>query len=421
MMKRVLYTLLLILAAGPLLQGQTVQELERRRKETLQQLETTSKILSETKKDQRNSLNKLNVLNRNIQERNKLINNIEKEIGALEREMNTLSSETRKMERQLQQLRKDYANTVRETYVSHSIYSKIMFVLSADNFDQSFRRMRYLQEFANYRKHQAAEIERTKTELQQKTELLAAHKLTQEEIRQKQASEKKKLEVDKRKEDLALGELKKKEGSLRKEQQRQQKIANELNRKIEQLIAEEIRKQEEKAKKEKPVVTEKKDTKTTTTPGRSSGSEHTLTKEQQLISGNFAANAGRLPWPTERGFISGKFGVQPHPVLKYVTINNKGIYIQTPSGTQARAVFEGVVTNLFTVSASNYAIIVQHGQYRTVYSNLTDVLVRVGQKVSAKQNLGRIYTDPDNDNKTEMYFQIWKDRNILNPESWIAR
>lgn len=113
--------------------------------------------------------------------------------------------------------------------------------------------------------------------------------------------------------------------------------------------------------------------------------------------------------------------MQPHPVLKYVTINNKGIYIQTPSGTQARAVFEGVVTNLFTVSASNYAIIVQHGQYRTVYSNLTDVLVRVGQKVSAKQNLGRIYTDPDNDNKTEMYFQIWKDRNILNPESWIAR
>jgi septal ring factor EnvC (AmiA/AmiB activator) len=420
MMKRILYTLLILFTAGCFVQGQTVQELERRRKETLQQLETTSKILSETKKDQRNSLNKLNVLNRNIQERNKLINNIEKEIGALEREMNTLTTETRKMERELQQLKKDYANTVRETYVSHSIYSKIMFVLSADNFDQSFRRMRYLQEFANYRKHQAAEIERTKTELQQKTELLAAHKLTQEEIRQKQASERKKLEGDKRKEDVALGELKKKEGSLRKEQQRQQKIANDLNRKIEQLIAEEIRKQEEKAKKEKTVAADKSDTKTSA-PARSSGTENTLTKEQKLISGNFAANAGRLPWPTERGFISGKFGVQPHPVLKYVTINNKGIYIQTPSGTQARAVFEGVVTNMFTVSASNYAIIVQHGQYRTVYSNLTDVLVRVGQKVSAKQNLGRIYTDPDNDNKTEMYFQIWKDRNILNPESWIAR
>ncbi|MDX9749274.1 MAG: M23 family metallopeptidase, partial [Paludibacter sp.] len=102
-------------------------------------------------------------------------------------------------------------------------------------------------------------------------------------------------------------------------------------------------------------------------------------------------------------------------------INNKGIYIQTPSGTQARAVFEGTVSKLFTVPGSNYAIIVQHGQYWTVYSNLVDVGVRVGQKVSAKQNLGRIYTDPENDNKTELYFQIWRDRNILNPESWITR
>ncbi len=419
MMKRIIYSIVFFALLIPALDAQSVQELERRRKEALRQLETTGKILSETRRDQRNSLNKLNVLNKNIKERNQLITTIQKEIGALEREMNTLSSETRKMERQLHHLKEEYAHTVRETYINRSIYSKIMFVLSSDNFDQSFRRMRYLQEFANYRKHQATEIERTKLELQQKTELLARHRQTQEEIRVRQESEKKKLEVDKRKEDVALGELKKKEGSLRTEQQKQQRIANELNKRIEQLIADEIRKQEAKSKKEQPIASDEPAKTGTKKPA--TGSENTLTKEQKLISGNFAANSGRLPWPAERGFISGKFGIQPHPVLKYVTINNKGIYIQTPTGTQARAVFEGLVSKVFTVSGSNYAIIVQHGQYWTVYSNIVDVSVRVGQKVSAKQNLGRVFTDTDNDNKTELYFQIWKDRNILNPESWIAR
>jgi murein DD-endopeptidase MepM/ murein hydrolase activator NlpD len=140
-----------------------------------------------------------------------------------------------------------------------------------------------------------------------------------------------------------------------------------------------------------------------------------------LISGNFAANAGRLPWPVERGFISGKFGIQPHPTLKYVTTNNKGIYIQTTAKTNARAVFEGIVTQRFSVPGSNNGVIIQHGQYRTVYANLTTIYVRVGEKVSAKQRIGQIYTDAENDNKTELFFQIWKERAILNPESWIAK
>lgn len=413
-MRKIVYCILLIFTFLQLVGAQSVEELERRRKEALRQLETTGKILNETRKDQRTTLNKLTLLNRNIQERNKLITTIEKEIGALEREAATLSAETRKMERQLTQLKNEYAHTVRETYINRSIYSKIMFVLSSDNFDQSFRRMRYLQEFANYRKHQAAEIERTKAELEQKTQLLAQHRKTREEIRVKQETERKKLVVDKKKEDQALGALKKKESTLRQEQQKQQRIADELNRKIEQLIAEEIRRQEDKSKKDKPAETKEQ-------KPAVAGAENTLTKEQQLISGNFAANAGRLPWPAERGIISGRFGVQPHPVLKHVTINNKGIYIQTPVGTQARAVFEGTVSKLFTVPGSNYAIIIQHGQYWTVYSNLTNVSVKVGQKVSAKQQLGKVYTDPENDNKTELYFQVWRDRNILNPESWIAR
>lgn len=231
-----------------------------------------------------------------------------------------------------------------------------------------------------------------------------------------------------------------------------------MNNKIERIIAEEIRKAEAKrqaeikrreAEERKRLAAEEKkrlaeaktttgttpkETKTTTTkpvtttekttatkPAASSVSVSALTKEETLISGNFAANQGRLPWPTSNGFISGHYGVQAHPVLKHVTTNNKGVYIQTPSGSNARAVFEGTVTQRFSIPGSNNAVIIQHGDYRTVYANLTSIYVNVGDKVSAKQSIGKIYTDDDNDNKTELYFQIWKGRGLLNPESWIAR
>jgi murein hydrolase activator len=145
-----------------------------------------------------------------------------------------------------------------------------------------------------------------------------------------------------------------------------------------------------------------------------------MTKEETLLSGNFERNQGRLPWPTSNGFISGHYGIQPHAVLKHVTTNNKGIYIQTPAGSSARAVFDGVVTQQFYIQGSK-GVIIQHGNFRTVYANLTQVFVREGEHVSAKQAIGKIYTDDENDNKTELYFQIWNGRNMLNPESWIAR
>jgi len=168
-------------------------------------------------------------------------------------------------------------------------------------------------------------------------------------------------------------------------------------------------------------TTTKSETSTADRRSATTESLSTLTKEEKLISGNFSSNAGRLPWPTDKGFISGHYGVHPHPVLKHVTTNNKGIYIQTPAGTNARVVFEGVVTQRFSIPGSNNAVIVKHGDYRTVYANLTNIYVNVGDKVSAKQSIGKIYTDGDNDNKTELYFQLWKGRSLLNPENWLTR
>ncbi|MDD3079397.1 MAG: peptidoglycan DD-metalloendopeptidase family protein [Paludibacter sp.] len=411
-----LIVILIINLSG--LQAQTVKELERQRKQTLQMLESTNKMLNETKKSQKSSINKLSILNKNINERKKLIKNISSEINQLDTEMGRLSNESRVLNNKLKVLKNDYAKLVQEEHVNRSIYNKIMFVLSAKTFDQSYRRLRYLQEFTSYRKEQVYEIENIRNQILQKNDSLNQHKTTKVKVVQQKEVEAKKLTTDQTKEKSVLNGLKKKESQLRTNLKKQQKKADDLNKKIERLIAEEIRKAEEKRRAE----AKKSGSKETKTDSKSSSSGvYALTKEEKLISGNFAANKGRLPWPTSNGYISGHYGIQPHPVLKHVTTNNKGIYIQTPAGSNCRAVFEGTVTQRFSIPGSNNAVIIQHGEYRTVYANLTSIYVNVGDKVSAKQAIGKIYTDSENDNKTELYFQIWKGRTLQNPESWITK
>ena len=426
------------------LQAQSVKELEKQRNKTLQLLESTNKMLNETKKSQRSSLNKLTIINKNIVERKTLINNIGKEINELDGEMQRLNQEKRLLENRLSTLKRDYARLVQEAHLNRSVYTKIMFVLSANSFDQSYRRLRYLQEYSDYRKQQVRKIENVKTQIVVKSDSLNRNKQTKVEVVKQKEVEANKLTNDQKKEKVMLTDLKKKEKKLMDDLKKQQKIANDLNNKIARIIAEEIRKAElkRKAEQERAAAEERKrlaaeqkkqGTKSSTPSSEKeakkaekqapvqSASVSMLTKEEKLISGNFSANSGRLPWPTDKGFISGHYGVHPHPVLKHVTTNNKGIYIQTPTGTNARAVFEGEVTQRFSIPGSNNAVIIKHGEYRTVYANLTSIYVNVGDKVSAKQSIGKIYTDGDNDNKTELYFQIYKGRTLLNPEGWIAR
>jgi murein hydrolase activator len=466
---RLLVIVLFLMAVVFTLPAQSVKELERQRKQTLQKLETTSKMLNETNKSKKSSLNKLSIISKNINERKTLIKNISTEIGLMDVEIVRLNDEKTKLETKLGTLKSDYAKLVQEAHINRNLYAKIMFVLSAKSFDQSYRRLRYLQEYTDYRKQQVREIENVKTEIVHKNDSINTHKVTKVQVVKQKETEAQNLTKDEQKEKVQLTDLQKREKKLREDLKIQQKKANDLNNRIERLIAEEIRKAEarravaeakrvaaETAKRadaerrriaeEKRRNTEesryktsaekKQEQKTNSIATRStkvvppvsptsnsttSVPVSTLTKEETLISGNFERNIGRLPWPTSNGFISGHFGIQQHPILKHVTTNNKGIYIKTPSGSSARAVFEGVVTQRFSIPGSNNAVIIQHGNYRTVYANLTQIFVREGDHVSAKQAIGKIYTDDDNDNKTELYFQVWNGKNIQNPESWIAR
>lgn len=371
--------------------AQTVKDLEKQRKQTLQQLETTGNMLKETKRNETATINKLNLLNQDIKERKKLIGNINMEISALDGEMTMLNNRRDSLQSELESLKADYATLVRETHYASAQNSPLLFLLSADNFNQLIRRMRYMQSFAEYRKEQVRQIEDVQIEIDNQNALLAENRLQKQDALNEQQRAKDNLQRDERKQQKMLTDLKKKEKDLVAQQKKQQKKADELDKKIEALIE----------------------------AAQQKASKTTLTKEQKLIAGGFEANKGRLPWPTEKGFIRGKFGVQPHPTLAHVTVNNKGVYIQTTAGSYARAVYEGEVTACF-VNGSTNAVIIRHGNYYTVYSNLKTVLVKMGDKVKAKQNLGVIASDPDNDNVTEVFFQVRKEKDILNPSLWLA-
>ena len=454
------------------IRSQTVKELQAQRKQTLQNLETTNKMLNETKTSKRSSLNKLTIIKKNITERKVLIKNISSEIGQLDTEIVHLDIEKSKLQNRLESLKSDYAKLVQESHINQNLYARIMFVLSAKTFDQSYRRLRYLQEYSDYRKDQVKEIEKVKTEIIHKNDSLQVHKTTKVKVVQQKETEAQKLTKDEKNEKVLLTDLQKKEKHLRADLRVQQKKASDLNNKIERIIAEEIRKADAKrlavqrrrqadenrrvaenkriANENRRIIAQNKriaeDNKTKNqtkgaskntarteiraikpeikapdTSASTSSSVSSLTREETLLSGNFQRNIGRLPWPTSNGFISGHFGIQQHPVLTHVTTNNKGVYIQTPSGSNARAVYEGIVTQRFSIPGSNNGVIIQHGNYRTVYANLTQIYVKEGERVSAKQSIGKIYTDDEDGNKTVLYFQVWKDKSVQNPERWISR
>lgn len=372
--------------------GESVKDLQKKQKKLQQEIAQTNKMLKQTKKDEKVTLNKLQLLGQNIQNQKKLIHTLDNEITALNREMSQLSSTRDSLQRVLEGHKADYAQMVRQSHYARIQQSPLLFLLSSDSFQQLARRARYLQEFAHFRQQQVRRIERTQAEIDTQNELLQANKSNKQNALSTRKREQENLKRDERKQQNMLSQLKSKEKDLNKQIQQKQKKVNELNKKIDEMV----RKEAEKA------------------------SKTTLTKEQQLIAGGFEANKGRLPWPVEQGMISGHFGKQQHPVYSQVTIDNKGIYLQTVAGAKARAVYKGEVTSCFMV-ANTYAVIVQHGNYRTVYSNLSKLSVKQGDKVEPKQAIGTIFTDPDQDQKTELYFQIYKDRNILNPESWIAK
>ena len=390
MKNRIIYVLVCAMLASVSINGQTLKELQAQQKKYSEELETTGKMLKQTKQNEKTTENKINLIGQDIRTRKKLINSINQEIIALDQEQTRLQGERTRLETELDSLKQDYAHLVQLTHYADLQQSPLLFLLSAEDFNQLFRRVRYMREFAAYRQQQVARIEGVRADIQIQSELIQDNRKEKDSALKTQQREQDQLARNERKQKAMLQDLKKKEKELIAKQKQQQKKIDELNKQIERAIAKQVDRKQQ------------------------------LTKEQELIAGGFAANKGRLPWPVAKGFISGHYGKHQHPVYENVTLNNKGVYIQTTAGSDARAVYEGEVTTCM-VMGSTYAIIIQHGNYRTVYTGIQTPAVKPGDKVQAKQAIGRIASNPDDDNKTELQFQVWQDRELQNPELWLAQ
>lgn len=370
--------------------AQTVKELQAQQRKLEQDIENTSQMLKQTRQSKRATTNQLNILNADIRNRKQLIHTINSEISALNTEIANLEGQRIDMIHQLDSLRADYAKLVRETHYAQMQRGPMLFLLSSPSFDALIRRARHMREFSEYRRHQVSQIEQLKSEIELKEGEVTAIKNDKTEALYIQQQQKNELSKAERKQRNTLDQLKKDEKKLQSQQREQQKKMDRINKQIEELIAKDVKK------------------------------EPTMTPEEKLIAGGFEQNKGRLPWPVEKGLITGLFGTHPHPIYEHVTVNNKGIFIQTTGGADARAIYDGEVTSC-VVMGSQYAIIVKHGNYRSVYTGISKPYVKTGDKVKTKQKIGRIYTDTNDGNKTEIQLQIWKDREILNPSLWIAR
>lgn len=390
--------LILLILVGEVSTGQSLEELRKKKEKTNEQIKYTNRLLEEAKKNEKKTLNKYNILNKQIELRTNLITGINSEVGVLDEYIDENAWLISSLNADLDALKKEYAGMLVFAQRNNTNYSKVLFILSADNFNQGYKRMMYLKQYTEYRERQAELIKWIHDLIEDKVNKLQVRRSEKETLLQIKKREAEKLAQEKKEQGKVLTSLQQKQKDFKKKLQEQQRIEAQLSREIERIIEEEVK----KAKK-------------------SGKDNYEMTPEQKLVSGQFEQNKKRLPWPVDRGVITSHFGVHEHPVMKNIHVKNNGVDISTSQGATARSVFAGEVSRVFQVTGGNAAVIIRHGKYLSVYSNLVNVQVKTGQKVSLKQTLGTIGTDSEDGDKTVLKFQIWRENVKLDPEDWITR
>jgi len=398
------FLLLIFYCSIPVIAQKSKSELEREKRENFKKIEETKKILEETKEKKSTTLGQLSALNAQISTRQKLIDSYQREISFLEEDIHETEIVVNAMQEDLGRLRKEYSDMIYAAYKAHNSLDKISFIFSARSFNELFLRYQYMRQFSSARKKQVEAINRIKFMLDQEIAELHLKREEKNGLLIDQVLENSNLVVLKEEQTVVVQQLTSKEKQLKTELDEKQKAVQ----KLEKLISDILKKEIEKALAEKAAAERKAKTVATSTP------------EVSMISSSFSANRSKLIWPVQKGFVAAKFGKQPHPVLKNVTIENLGVDIQTPKDEKVRAVFDGKVTAVANVPGMNTVVMIQHGEYFTVYAKLKSETVTVvtGQKIKAKDPIGQVYTDKDD--VSELQFQIWKSSEKQDPEVWLA-
>jgi murein hydrolase activator len=431
--------------------------LENKKKKLNEEINQINQHLNETKNTKKVSLNQLLILNKKITVREELIKAIGGEIGYIATQINQNNNKINQLKKDLDQLKKDYAKMLVAAYKNKSSYNSLMFLFSSADFAQAYSRLKYIQQINDHRRKQALAIAQTQTDISNTIAELQGKKVEQSNLLSSEQKEKLNLTSEKTEKEVSVAQLQEKEQTLKEQLEKKKIETAKLQAAIQDLIKAEIaRKQKEildralaKAKrkelleKKKAIAesTKKKgskkktednskntastDTKedSKTEKANESKTEETLPDKEEVaapaIGGDFASNKGNLPWPVSKGVIVEGFGEHEHPVIKGFTTFNNGIDISTSKGAQVRAIHSGEVTSVANFSSLGKLVIIRHGEYLTVYVHLGEVFVTQGQKINAKQAIGTVLFD-ENENKNILQLQVWKGQNKLNPSSWIS-
>lgn len=416
-MPKFLLTFLFLLTASIVWgQNDAQRKLEERKAQLQKEIREAESALKSEKKKEKSVVTQISQQTVKIKLQEKLIATTEKQAKLLSDDIYTNQIKINGLKKDLEELKKDYAAMIVKSYKSRSEQSRAMFLLSSENFLQAYKRAQYMKQYSNYRKNQGEEIKVKSNELTNYNEKLAVQKKEKQKLIVENEKEKEDLEKEKKEQEKIMQSIKKDVKKYTAEIKKKQQETKEIDRKIDKLIREAIA----EANRKTAAANKKANPKATVaeTKAIENSTKIVLTPEGKIISDNFKANKGRLSWPVAKGFVSLRYGDQPHPLQKSITVHSSGVEISTDSGTSVRSVFAGEVTRVQLISPNNMVVFIQHGDFYTVYQNLSSVSVAKGNKVTALQNIGKITTNAAG--KTALKFVIMQNSTTLNPQTWLA-
>ena len=402
--------------------GKTKKQLQSEITSLQKEISTANELLKKTTKDKELTLNEVGLLDKKIKQREKLIQACNDQIALLDEEIDRGQSNIQSLNTDLGKLQKEYAKMIVFANKNRNQYDRLGFVFASKDFNQAFSRLRYIRQFTDARKVKMDQIASTEKQLSSALEASQKAREEQTTLLKEEKSQQEALQNEKKELNAQVAKLKKKEGNIQQDIKNKQQQTQKLQKAIDDIIAEEIRKANEEAERKRKEEAKKntnKSSKTTTAPAKKDKGM-ALTPAEKTLSTNFVNNKGKLPWPVERGVISSSYGKHTSVVSSKVTVTNNGIDIATTEGAQARVVFDGEVASVTKLTGSNTVVIVRHGEYFTVYSNLENVKVKRGDQVKTKQTLGTVHTNKT-ENKTELHFELLKEQNRQNPANWLAQ
>ena len=417
-----LYGLLFSFVQGFAQNGKSSTQLKKDKQKIENEIANTQKLLKKTESNQKAAVQQAALLRQQIQNREKVITNLNSQIIQMEDEQEQNQQEISQLEKRLAYMKADYAQVVYNAYRNRRLMDKVTFILAADDFSQMFRRLRYYTIFSRNVREQSERIIKTTEELTKKNEELVVLRNDKLNTLSSKEQEIKHLESDRRKKTQNAEKLKKESKKLNEELKKQQQQRKNIEAAIQKAVKEEIARANAERKKNAKASSGKSSGSSSsgsTSTSPKSSTTISLTPEEKTLNASFINNKGKLPWPVAKGAKVSDFGSYPHPDVPSVQIENHGIDIMVEAGTPARAVFEGVVTGVMNIMGTT-VVMIRHGEYLTVYQNLSSANVKKGDKVSTKQTIGTVAKSTSS-NTYELHFEVWKNDRYVNPNEWLAR